>query len=133
MPQSVMMVQFMHAVLVCSGIHMKRELTLYDILEVSSNASTVVIRAAYRCLTQANHPDKNPGPGATVAIERQAQINDAYAVLSDPQKRLRYDRLVGMQDHFNERRGSGAAMGGRAKNLGSHDQTARAFVFRPLP
>ncbi|MDO8699418.1 MAG: DnaJ domain-containing protein [Rhodoferax sp.] len=60
---------------------MQGELTLYDTLEVSSKTCPQVISAAYRCLAQFNHPDKKPGSNA--ASERLAQINDAYAILSE--------------------------------------------------
>jgi DnaJ-class molecular chaperone len=63
---------------------------LYDVLEVSPRACPQVIRAAYRCLTQCNHPDKQ-GDGQASG-ERQAQSNAAYAVLSDPARRKRYDQ-----------------------------------------
>ena len=69
---------------------MKRDVSLYEILEVSPLASALVIRAAYRCLAQFNHPDKNPG--TDTAIERQSRLNRAYAVLSDPEQRRRYDQ-----------------------------------------
>ena len=109
---------------------MKFESTLYELLEVSPNASAQVIRAAYRCLTQSNHPDKNPG--AVAAIERQAQLNNAYAVLSDPRKRRRYDQTTGLPDHWAERRGSMTARQGRTPTNGANDATPRAFVFRPF-
>lgn len=109
---------------------MKPEDTLYDILEVSPHASTQVIRAAYRCLAQANHPDKHPGTAA--AIERQAQINDAYAILSDARRRQRYDQAMGMQDQRVERRGSMTGWHGRTPSDGATDTVPRAFVFRPF-
>lgn len=63
--------------------------TLYDRLSVSRDAAPEVIRAAYRVLSQRHHPDRNPGdPSAASAMQ---MINDAYAVLSDPQRRHAYD------------------------------------------
>ena len=109
---------------------MRFESTLYELLEVSPHSSVQVIRAAYRCLTQSNHPDKNPG--AAAAIERQAQLNHAYAVLSDPRKRRRYDQTMGLQDHRVERRGSMAAKQGRTPSGGASEAVSRAFVFRPF-
>lgn len=64
----------------------------YDVLEVSPKASGEVIRAAYKSLMQRHHPDKAPDPGASG--ERAARIAQAYDVLSDPDKRLAYDREV---------------------------------------
>ena len=62
---------------------------LYEILQVHPAAHPEVIQAAYRRLAQIYHPDRNP---ATDASERMAEINAAYAVLSDPQQRAAYDR-----------------------------------------
>lgn len=106
------------------------EVTLYDILEVSAHASSLVIKAAYRCLTQANHPDKNAGNAGASA--RQALINHAYFVLSDPLRRQRYDRAVGSMQRFVERRGSDVPEPGRPSATAADPQHARAFAFRPL-
>lgn len=109
---------------------MKREVTLYETLEVSPHASAPVIKAAYRCLAQFNHPDKKSGSDA--AIERQTQINHAYSVLSDLDKRQRYDQTIKLQKCFIDRRGSGAATPGSFRpEVGDH-QVSRPFAFRPL-
>jgi curved DNA-binding protein CbpA len=63
--------------------------TLYENLEVSSNASPETIRAAYRSLSQRYHPDKNPGDSE--AAQRMQQINAAFQVLSSPDTRAAYD------------------------------------------
>jgi len=109
---------------------MKRDLTLYDTLEVSPRACPQVIRAAYRCLAQCNHPDKQAGSQA--ASERQARINQAYAVLSDPIQRQRYDQHIELNDRFRERRGSGTMAPGRPETQAGAPKVSRPFVFRPL-
>lgn len=108
---------------------MRFEDTLYEVLEVSPRASTEVIKAAYRCLVQHHHPDKNAGTDA--ANERLARINHAYAILSDSSKRERYDRSAGVAHDFIERRGA------RPPARGAHGAAAdhrgiRPFGFRPL-
>lgn len=62
----------------------------YDILNVSRDADEKQIRQAYRRLARQHHPDVNPGDDD--AAERFKEINGAYEVLSDPDKRARYDR-----------------------------------------
>ena len=56
-----------------------------------ANAPPEVIRAAYRALSQKWHPDKNASPRATEAMR---ELNVAYAVLSDLEKRSQYDQLL---------------------------------------
>jgi curved DNA-binding protein len=60
----------------------------YEILGVSRNASQDEIQQAYRKLARTYHPDVNSDPGAE---DRFKDISEAYAVLSDPQTRRRYD------------------------------------------
>jgi molecular chaperone DnaJ len=63
----------------------------YDILSVSRNASDQEIKSAYRKLALQYHPDRNPGNKE--AEERFKEAAEAYSVLSDPQKRVNYDRF----------------------------------------
>ncbi len=63
----------------------------YAILEVPQDADAKTIKAAYRKLALAYHPDRNPGDKA--AEDKFKSINEAYAVLSDESKRARYDRF----------------------------------------
>lgn len=63
----------------------------YEVLEISFEATGKEIKEAYRRLAFQYHPDRNASdPGA---VERMKGINEAYAVLSDPAKRQRYDNL----------------------------------------
>ena len=63
----------------------------YEILGVSRDASPEALKAAYRRFALSHHPDRNPeNPGAEETFKAGAE---AYAVLSDPEKRARYDRF----------------------------------------
>ncbi len=62
----------------------------YEVLGVPRNASQDEIKAAFRRLARQYHPDVSSEPDAE---ERFKEINEAYAVLSDPQKRAAYDRF----------------------------------------
>jgi len=63
----------------------------YKVLGVDRNASAKDIRKAYRRLARQYHPDVNPGDKQ--AEEKFKQINEAYEVLSDEEKRKKYDQL----------------------------------------
>ena len=63
----------------------------YEVLGVSKDADAKEIKKAYRKLAMKYHPDKNPGDKA--AEEKFKEINEAYEVLSDEEKRSTYDRF----------------------------------------
>jgi len=63
----------------------------YEVLEVSRNASDTEIKKAYRQKAIQFHPDKNPGDHT--AEEKFKEAAEAYEVLSDPEKRKRYDQF----------------------------------------
>ncbi len=73
----------------------------YHILGVERNASAEDIRKAYRKLAMKYHPDRNPGDKQ--AEERFKEINEAYQVLNDPQKRAHYDRLGNAYSSWQQR------------------------------
>jgi molecular chaperone DnaJ len=63
----------------------------YETLGVRPEATDAELKKAFRSLAMQCHPDRNPGDKA--AEERFKEINEAYAVLSDPDKRAHYDRF----------------------------------------
>jgi DnaJ-class molecular chaperone len=62
----------------------------YQILEVDPRADADAIAAAYRKLAMTYHPDRNQSPDATQKFQ---EINEAKEVLSDPERRARYDQV----------------------------------------
>ena len=63
----------------------------YEVLGVEKSAGDTAIKAAFRKLAMANHPDRNQGDDA--AEDRFREANEAYDILKDPQKRAAYDRM----------------------------------------
>src|SRR5574337_1484137 len=81
----------------------------YELLGIHRNASEAELKRAYRRLAHEYHPDKNPGDKA--AEEKFKEINEAYAVLSDPQKRAHYDQYGTAPGAQGGPGGFGAGMG----------------------
>src|SRR5262249_38071972 len=79
----------------------------YQILGVPKTADAKAIKSAYRKLARKYHPDQNPGNKG--AADRFKEINEANEVLSDPEKRQRYDTLGPDWERYAE---AGAGGGG---------------------
>jgi DnaJ-class molecular chaperone len=104
----------------------------YQILDVDRDAPSQKIKEAYRKLAFQYHPDKNRGNPE--ALEKMKQINEAYAVLSDPGKKSRYDALSQeygpfAYDRFRQNYSDQDIFRGSDINQ-VFEEMARAFGFR---
>jgi curved DNA-binding protein len=102
----------------------------YETLGLKKGATPEEIKKAYRKLAIKYHPDKNPGDKK--AEDRFKEINEAYAVLSDPQKKAQYDQFGSADFHqrFSQEdifRGFNANDIFREFGLGSDDVFSRIF------
>lgn len=82
----------------------------YTVLGVSKSADQKEIRSAYRKLAAKYHPDRNPDDPS--AEERFKEVNEAYTVLNDPEKRTFYDRYGSAEGRPNFQGGFGRGFGG---------------------
>lgn len=80
----------------------------YEILGIDKNADTDTIKRAYRQLAKKYHPDLNPGDAE--AEKHFKEVNEAYSILSDPDKKAKYDQFG--HAAFDPTAGGGGSYGG---------------------
>ena len=78
----------------------------YEVLGVDKNADEATIKKAYRTLAKKYHPDMNPGDKE--AEKKFKEASEAYAILSDPEKKQQYDQF----GHAAFEGGAGGGAGG---------------------
>ncbi|MDR2087938.1 MAG: molecular chaperone DnaJ [Clostridiales Family XIII bacterium] len=91
----------------------------YEILGLKKGAPEAEIKKAFRKLAMQYHPDKNPGDKS--AEEKFKEVNEAYGVLSDPEKKDRYDRFGHAGVDPNAGFGGGTGFGGFGAGGGFED------------
>ena len=81
----------------------------YEVLGLGKNATDAEIKSAYRKLAKKYHPDLNPGD--KTAEEKFKEVNEAHDVLSDPEKRKRYDQFgfAGVDPNYGAGQSGGAS------------------------
>ena len=77
----------------------QQQQTYYDLLGVYPNASAIEIRRAYRKLSKKYHPDTTNLTTAVATVKFQS-LNEAYATISHPERRLAYDLEIGYSRFF---------------------------------
>ena len=84
----------------------------YEVLGVDKNADEAAIKKAYRQMAKKYHPDLNPGDSEAEA--KFKEVNEAYEVLSDSEKKARYDQFghAGVDPNFGAGAGGGNPFGG---------------------
>lgn len=99
----------------------------YEILGVNKSATTAEIKSAYRKLALKWHPDRNKDKDAT---EKFKEINEAYEVLSNPEKKAKFDQFG--HAAFGNGGGGGSPFGAGGNPFGGYSQAGGSINFEDL-
>ncbi|TAQ87368.1 hypothetical protein B7494_g4333 [Chlorociboria aeruginascens] len=127
--------QQLNSLLQNARVELKRSKTkdYYKVLGVSRDADELQIKAAYRRMTKANHPDKAHKLGITKeeAEKKMAAVNEAYEVLGDEELRRRFDQGDDPNDHEQQRQNpfQGSPFGG-GNPFQHHHGGGQQFQFK---
>ena len=99
----------------------------YRVLEVSRDASEKEIKHAYRKAARKYHPDFNPDDES--AEEKFKEVNEAYEVLSDPEKRKLYDQFGSEWKNWQNRGGSPEDFWQQWQGAGGRRSTGRTYTY----
>ena len=100
----------------------------WTILQVPKGADQATIKQAFRRLARQNHPDVNPDDEAAEA--RFKEINEAYEVLSDPEKRRRYEQFGRFWSGDRRQTSGGAGVDMDFQNYGNFDEFINDLLSR---
>ena len=100
----------------------------WKILQVPRGADQATIKQAFRRLARQHHPDVKPNDKAAEA--RFKEINEAYEVLSDPEKRRRYEQFGHYWSGSSRQSGSGAGVDMDFQNYGNFDEFINDLLSR---
>ena len=101
----------------------------YEILGVSKNSSDDELKKAYRNLAREHHPDMVKDSDKATAEKKFKEINEAYQVLSDPEKKRQYDQFG--HDAFKQGAGAGG-YGGFGGQYGGYSYNGTNINIDPF-
>ena len=107
----------------------------YKILQVAPDASPEVIQMAYKALAKKYHPDLNPGQ-EEAAQEKMKDVNEAYEILSDKDKRWQYDQIYYRQEKTEQKTSYSAPeppKGAQSHSVQSRGEQTCAAPVDPAP